>query len=106
VHDPTIDSGILKMQKPPFALRRIDKGALMRPVDRRGALVQNNSVLVRPENVSRPQNSLPACRNAAGRSQNIIPAVTLQKLGTLDCVVAMRFMENHPAFAKKMGAIW
>src|SRR5688572_2672281 len=95
VHDPSVNTAVLKMQEPPIARGSVDKSSLMRPVDRSFALRENNFFLIRPVNILRSQYELPSGGHAAGRGRNVIEAVQLVKLRAFDGGVGVMAIEYH-----------
>src|ERR1017187_4043461 len=103
--DTSINTRVLKMQKPPTAIHRIHQRPLMRSVDSRFTLSENNFIFVRTVNVFGTQGHLPASFHTTSRSQYVIPAIAFEKLWPLDGRMPFRFVKNNLAFPQQTACI-
>ena len=78
VDDASEHGGVLEVEEPPVAVRRVDEGTLMGSVDRCGALFEHHTLLVGSVDVFRPQDGLPASADAALWDDQIVVAVALE----------------------------
>src|SRR6266403_1196328 len=99
--DPAVRGRGLKMYEPPISGWRVHERALVRTVDGSVALRKNHFVFIRAEHVPRPKNNLPAGRDAARGSRNVVPAISLMKLGTFQSGMTLRIVEYNLSFAQK-----
>ena len=79
--DPAVGFGVLKMEKPPFARRRVDQRTLMRTVDVSGALRQDDAVFERPRDPPGTEDRLPSLLDAAGGRKDVIQPFRLYSFG-------------------------
>ncbi len=92
--DPPVRAAVLEMDEPPFARGRVDESPLVRAVDGRAALVQDDPLLEGSEDALRPQHRLPAALHAAGRGEDVDPLAAPVELRPLDRRVAGAPVEN------------
>src|SRR6185312_5547 len=71
----------LEVIEPPLAAGRSDESTLMRAIDIRGPLFENDLFLIRAVDRLRPENGLPSFADAAFGYTDIIIAVELEDLG-------------------------
>src|SRR5438552_10462429 len=105
MRDAAIETGVLEMDEPPLSRRIIDDRALVRAVDRRLSLLQNDLRLVRAINILRSEDELPAILHAAGGRGNDVPAVTLVEIGALERRLLIRFVVDDFTLAEEFRCI-
>ena len=91
--DPAVGLVVLEVKEPPGSVRSgnllvvgrdVDEGALVGPVDLRGALLEDDLLLVGTEDVAGAVDDLPADLDTPSRSQDVVPAVELMELRPLE----------------------
>ena len=93
------------MQEPVLSVRGIHPGTLVRSVDRRIALMQNNLFLPGTVNIFRTKYRLPAGLYAACRSKNIVITVSLVQLRSLDGGLGDMSVIDELSVAQYPGAV-
>src|SRR5690554_2788647 len=105
VRDAAVFNGVLKMNEPVLAGRGIDPAALVGTVDVGVSLVHYGAVFIGPVNVFAAQHFLPAVGHSSGRCKNVIVALVLVKLGSLNGFVRLVPVKNDFSFIQKVGAV-
>ena len=109
MHNAAVSVLVLKVQKPPFAVGRVEQRTLVRAVDGGVALGQHHLVLEGTLETAGAKNGLPPLFNAAGWRRNVVPAVEFVQLGSLEGlevgVVDPVAVKDHAVVGDHPGAI-
>ena len=105
MNDAAVRPFVLKMEEPPFARRRVDESTLMWAVDRRFALSERHLAFVWSVNALGTKGELPAGRNAAGRSEDVVITVELVEFWPLDRRVGVVPVKDHYAVVEQPRSV-
>ena len=107
VHHAAVGRQILEVEEPPLAGGRVDQCALMRAVDGRPALVEDDAILIGTGDLPGPEDRLPSGGHATGRSKDIIPAVALVKFRALQRFITLELVaiDHHTVVLLDPGAV-
>jgi len=72
---------VLEMYKPILACLCRDPRTLVRPIDAGRSLLQNNLIFIRPKDILRPKDGLPAGLHSSRRRKDVVIAVPFIELG-------------------------
>ncbi len=107
VHDPAVGAALLEVQEPVLPGPGAHPAALVGAVDVGVLLLQDDPLLVRPEEAARAEGALPARLHPTGGGEDPEPAVVPVELGAFEGEPAGYAVgvDDHLALVEEFGAV-
>ena len=100
-----VQPAALEVQEPVLAIGGIHPRALVRAVGDTGALLEHHAILIGAHDAAAAHDHLPTGGHAPRRGKDVVPAVPLVDLGTLQGGVSLRAVEEQVIVTDGLRAV-